>query len=96
MDKELNATMSAHVEKWRGSGKSIREYSGSIGVSKGKFEYWVKKLRATNTAKNKHPKFIEIRASEKGLNYGQTQMPPSPNPQIELTLPGGLCIKIYR
>lgn len=96
MEIEKNKTMFAHVEEWRRSGKSIRDYSDSIGVSTGKFEYWVKKVRNTTNAKMRQPEFVEIGTSGKGLNCGQTQWPSPANPQIELTLPGGLCIKIYR
>lgn len=95
MEKEKNETMLAHVEKWRRSGLSIRKYSESIGVSKGKFEYWTKKVRTTTNDKNKHPKFIEISTPEKRLNCTQAQAPPSPHPQIVLTFPDGLCLKIY-
>ena len=95
MEGEKNELMIAHVEKWRHSGLTIREYSDSIGVSKGKFEYWTKKARSTNKAKNEYPEFVEIRSLEKSLNYEQPQMPSSPNPQIVLTFPGGLCLKIY-
>jgi len=95
MDNEKNEKMSAHVEEWRRSGMSIREYSDSIGVSKGKFEYWVKKARVTNKVKNKFPGFIEISRSEKSSNCGQAQITTSPHPQIVLTFPSGLCLKIY-
>ena len=95
MDNEKNEKMLAHVEKWRSSGMSIREYSDSIGVSKGKFEYWVKKVSATNKVKNKYSGFIEISKPDKSLNFGQAQMPPSPHPQIVLTFASGLCLKIY-
>jgi hypothetical protein len=95
MDNEKNELMLAHVEKWRHCGKTIREYSESIGVSKGKFEYWVKKVRVANSAKNKFPGFIEISRSDKNLNCGQAQIPPLPDPQILLTFPSGLILKIY-
>jgi len=60
MENEKNDKMLAQVEEWRHSGMSIREYSESIGVSKGKFEYWVKKARVANNVKNKYPGFIEL------------------------------------
>ena len=93
MDNEKNKIMLAHVEEWQRSGMSVREYSESIGVPKGRFEYWTKKARATNNVENKYPGFIQISRSDKSLNCGQA--PSSPNPQIVLTFPGGLCLKIY-
>jgi len=95
MENEKNDKMLAHVEQWRSSGMTIRAYSESIGVTKGAFEYWVKKARTTNHVKNKYPGFIEISRSDKNLNIGQAQIPPSPSPQIVLTFPSGLCLKIY-
>ncbi len=94
MDTEKNEAMLAHVEEWRRSGMSIRAYSESIGVSKGKFEYWAKKANPVHP-KNKSPEFIEISPLKKSLNYEQPQMPLSPNPQIVLTFASGLCLKIY-
>jgi len=95
MDKQKNEKMLAHVEQWRLSGMTIREYSESIGVSKGKFEYWAKKVRKTNNVKSNYPGFIEIRGSDKSSNCGQSQISPSAHPQIVLNFPSGLCLKIY-
>ena len=95
MENEKKEKMLSQVEEWRKSGLTIREYSESIGVSKGKFEYWVKKTRTTNHVKNRYPGFIELSRSDKSLNCGQAPMPASPSPQIVLTFPSGLCLKIY-
>jgi hypothetical protein len=96
MENEKNEKMLAHVEKWQRSGMSIREYFQSIGVPKGRFEYWTKKARATNNPQNKYPEFIELSTSDKSIHCGQAQMPSSQWPQIVLTFPSGLCLKIYR
>lgn len=95
MDNEKNKIMLAHVEKWQGSGMSIREYSQSIGVPKGRFEYWTKKARATNNTQNKNPEFIEVSPLLKSISHEQPKMPSTVGPQIVLTFPGGLCLKIY-
>lgn len=95
MENKKNENMLAHVEQWRSSGMSIRAYSESIGVTKGAFEYWVKKARVTNQAKNNYPGFIEISRPDKNLNCGQAPMPSSASPKIELSFPSGLCLKIY-
>lgn len=92
MDTEKKALMFAQVEKWRESGKTIREYSESIGVSKGKFEYWVKKVRTTNKCKTAPVNFVELMTPVKDENC---EAPSSPKAQIELIFPGGLCLKIY-
>jgi hypothetical protein len=95
MENKKNESMLAHVEQWRVSGMTIRAYSESIGVTKGAFEYWVKKARVTNRVKNKYPGFIEISRSDKNINCVQSQIPPKASPQIELAFPSGLCLKIY-
>lgn len=89
--------MKSFVSGWRSSGVSIREYSGLVGIPKGRLEYWVRKLRTSDTASGKQPEFIEIsRCGEiSKSNEHEPRKVTSRIPQVELTFPSGLCLKIY-
>lgn len=89
--------MKSYVAGWRSSGVSIREYSGLVGIPKGRLEYWVRKLRTSDTTVVKHPEFIEISSSGEILksNEDEPRKVTSRAPQVELTFPSGLCLKIY-
>ena len=60
MNNEKHETMMALVNKWKGSGIPIRSYAQQIGVSKSKFEYWVRKQKAGTAAKVPFAEFIEV------------------------------------
>lgn len=90
--------MLALVNKWKGSGMSLRSYSQKVGISKSKFEYWVRKENHENAAKNPYSQFIEVGSlteSPKIIEEEDSQKPTPPNPQIVLTFPSGLSLSIY-
>lgn len=87
--------MKSYVAGWRSSGVSVREYSVLVGIPKGRLEYWVRKLRTTDTTSDKQPKFIEISGSNEILKSNEPRKVTSRIPQVELTFPSGLCLKIY-
>ena len=87
--------MKSYVSGWRSSGVSIREYSGLVGIPKGRLEYWARKLRTTDTTSDKQPEFIEISSSGEILKSNEPRKVTSRIPQVELTFPSGLCLKIY-
>ena len=98
MKKEKHELMISLVNKWRGSGIPVRTYAQQIGVSKSKFEYWARKQKKANTEGNvPFTEFIEVgplaenRESANDASPAQAKRPP----QIELTFPSGLCVKIY-
>ena len=97
MIKGKNEMMIAHVNEWVGSGMSIRDFARKIEISKGKFEYWVNKVKNSNEPNRQTSHFIEISALTDTLKpSGEAhKLMKSSAPQIELTFPGGLVLKIY-
>ena len=96
MAKNNREIMVAHVNDWMDSGVSIRDFAHRIGVTKGKFGYWVSKVKASNDIP-KHPQFIDLVSvtdSMKSEDDTPQQASPS-NPQMTLTFPSGLVLKIY-
>jgi hypothetical protein len=98
MDKEKHEMMIALVNKWKGSGIPVRTYAQKIGVSKSKFEYWVRKHKAGVDAKIPLTEFIQVSPLTENQEQSNDTVPASPTclpPQIVLTFPSGLCVKIY-
>ncbi len=42
--------MTAHIERWRNSGQTHKDYCRSEGLSLSKFHYWVKQNRISEAA----------------------------------------------
>jgi hypothetical protein len=42
--------MTAHIERWRNSGQTQKDYCRSEGLSLSKFHYWVKQNRISKAA----------------------------------------------
>jgi hypothetical protein len=98
MSKEKQEAMMSQVKEWRGSGMSGKAYAQKIGVSKSKFDYWVRKEKFRQEATMPCSQFIEIGSlSEDILRTNEKLSPGVMNPslQIELSFPSGLCLKIY-
>lgn len=93
--------MSVHVSKWKESGLTIAAYCLKAGLSYHSFCYWNKKINAKADSRPviaKKDMFIELGSSSKEgfkgntstfYNHGVSQ------PQVELTFPSGLSLKIY-
>jgi hypothetical protein len=90
--------MIGKVEEWSRSSMSIRAFSQTLGISKSSFEYWVRKVRGTTRPLDDSPAFIEMLPSTP-IKVPPPGAKPQPghlaNPQIVLTFPSGLCLKIY-
>jgi len=88
MDKK--SKMFALVAQWRESGLTRTVFAQQCGIRVASFDYWCKKQynEVVKFGDRSTPKFIELKdsvvASDKNIR-----------PQIELTLPSGLSIKIY-
>ena len=98
MNNEKYETMMDFVNKWNGSGIPIKIYTQKIGVSKSKFAYWVRKHKASMDAKRPYTEFIEVGSLSKNLELtgdAAAQLPTERTPQIVLTFPSGLSVKIY-
>jgi hypothetical protein len=95
--QEKKAEMFASVERWKQSSMTKDAYAQSVGISKSKFEYWVRKVRETGLSADDFPGFVEIGRQPKARFLPEDTSRPEnmPLPKMELTFPGGLCLKIY-
>ena len=95
MKDQKRVAMFALVEEWKKSGRTLREFSKSMGLSKSCFEYWVRKKR---NWQNTSPSFVEISSIVKPLEDTKTiakEPVPELQPQIVFTFASGMCIKVY-
>jgi hypothetical protein len=97
MAKNNSEIMEAHVNDWMNSGLTIRDFAHKIGVTKGKFSYWVSKVKASNNIPKQFPQFIDLGSvtDNMKLEDNSPQKASPQNPQIALTFPSGLVLKIY-
>ncbi len=87
------SSMITLVKEWQQSGMTIGDFAKKTGVPKSTLGYWICKLKDENkVSKGQLPQFIELDPlPENPVNANSD----SKKPQIELTFPGGLCLKIY-
>ena len=96
MSSQLSSFMRTQVEEWRRSGMSMKSYAQKQGVTRHKFEYWVRKFRLESSSEGGH-QFVQLTPSNKVLpvRHEEGALVGSAQPQMELTFPGGTCLKIY-
>jgi len=89
--------MIARVGEWQRSSMSAGAFAQALGISKTTFDYWVRKIRETARTSDDTPAFIEIQPSVLPNPMVEAKAPAeiSASPQIVLTFPSGLCLKIY-
>lgn|GEM_PF-805228 len=91
--------MFASVAEWKRSSMTKGAYAQLMGISKSKFEYWVRKVRETAISSGDFPGFVEMRHLAKPIPLPEVETAsgelPTPGAQVVLTFPGGLCLKIY-
>jgi hypothetical protein len=95
MKNQKAAAMFAKVDEWKKSGKSMREFAASVGLSKSCFEYWVRKKRKMSVGS---PEFVELVASDNPAVSMQQSSNNNEIPsqaQIVFTFPSGMCVKVY-
>jgi hypothetical protein len=96
MNTAKSAAMFARVDEWRQSGKSLREFATTIGMTKSAFEYWVRKKRSSL---NKPSAFIELVTETRPMEaIGDLDVPRRSTPRqasIVITFPGGMSVNIY-
>jgi len=97
MAENTSETMIAHVNMWMDSGISMKDYASKIGVTKGKFWYWVNKVKSTKTPTSQNPQFIDLASITDSLKCVDniSQKKGISNPQMELVFPSGVILKIY-
>ena len=97
----LDLEMPRHVARQKESGMSLWVYCKQHGISYHSMQYWKKKLRKLDCKKLTPGKdmFIELAPpsqketfSNRGQGLGD---PPPVIPQVELTFPNGMILKIY-
>lgn len=97
MVKTNSDMMIAHVKDWMDSGMSIRDYARKVGITKGKFGYLVSKVKALDATLHS-PKFIDLNSvkdSTKSSNILSDKPKTPVPPQMTLTFPSGMVLKIY-
>lgn len=94
---EKKAEMFASVSEWKQGSMTKGAYAESVGISKSKFEYWVRKVRETGLSADDFPGFVEIGRQSKAQPLPEVEFRSEnmPLPTMVLSFPGGLCLKIY-
>ena len=92
--KDLSQEMFEHVTRQRESGMTVANYAKQIGITQCKLQYWIRKFNAQEAVKNTDFKFIDLSSFDTSGHYSKALEPQS-NPQITLTFPNGMCLKIY-
>ncbi len=88
--------MFEHVTRQRESGMTIANYAKQIGITPTKLQYWSRKFNAQEAIKDPAVKFIDL--SSFGTDPDSIQEASGiqrRNPQITVTLPNGVCVKIF-
>ena len=95
--KILAQEMFQHVARWRESGMTTLEYAKQIGITNTKLKYWIQKSENKETGKDTGFNFIDLgRFNQKSHITSDREDPEfGRHPQITLSFPSGLCLKIY-
>ena len=90
-----SAAMFAKVDEWEKGELTLSEFASSIGITRYKLDYWVRKKRKLS---GNSPSFVELSPLVKSKvrveatsNYPYTDN----QAQIVFTFPSGMCIKVY-
>ena len=87
MQKQKELEMQSHIEKWKGSGLTKKDYCKGTGLSYDQFKYWCKQLG-----------YIKKRRSRNSGTEFVTLQPVEPiqtiNKPIEITYPNGVRVQI--
>ena len=97
MLRQKREEMIARVDEWRQSSMSVENFAQASGISKSTLKYWVRKLRDKAKPTDAFPEFIEMRQSVPAKPFPEANSKSDilAKPQIVLTFPSGLCLKIY-
>lgn len=94
--KDVAQQMLEHVARQRESGIAVAKYAKQFGISRPKLHYWIQKFNAPQARKDTSLKFIDLNSfglQNSSESIGASE--PVRTPQITLTLPNGICLKIY-
>jgi len=85
--------MTSVVELWRNSGMTKKDFALANGISYDSIKYWIRKLYPEEL--NRRSEYINEDFSFIELTQENFKAEGSRTPQIELTLPNGIQLKIY-
>lgn len=91
-DRKRNARrMSALLERWRGSGRTLSAFARAQGITRDKLEYWRRRLGV-------RPRGTTKRAAVNEIAFAPVSVVSEPTavPAVEVTLPGGVRLAINR
>lgn len=92
-DRKSNARrMSALLERWRGSGRTLSAFARAQGITRDKLEYWRRRLgvRSRGTTKRR------TAVNEIAFAPVAVVSEPTAVAAVEVTLPGGVRLAINR
>ncbi|MFA6771001.1 MAG: helix-turn-helix domain-containing protein [Bacteroidales bacterium] len=89
--------MLEHAARHQKSGKNITDYSKQFGIARNKLQYWIRKYKEQEVEKESSLKFIELSSFGIGTEHSKETVAAESTgtPQITLTFPNGMCLKIY-
>jgi hypothetical protein len=93
----LAQQMFEHAARQQESGITVANYSKQFGIPRTKLQYWIRKFNAQEAEKDTSLRFIDLRSfgSSTLPAEGKDKAEPIRAPQITLTFPNGMCLKIY-
>ena len=93
----LAQQMFEHVARQQQSGISVANYAIKFGITRTKLQYWIRKFNAQEAGKDSSLRFIDLRSFGASTvpAEGKDESEPIRTPQITLTFPNGMCLKIY-
>lgn len=95
--KILAQEMLEHVARQQASGMTIENYAKQVGVTRTKLNYWIHKIKNQEAENNSNLKFIDLGTFGQASDIIADKEVPEQTrcPQITLTFPNGICLKIY-
>ena len=94
--KDLAQQMLEHAALQQESGITVANYAKQFRISRTKLQYWIRKFNARQARKDTSLKFIDLNSfGLQNMSESKGATEPIRTPQITLTLPNGMCLKIY-
>ena len=93
--KDLAQEMLEHVARQHESGLTVANYAKHAGITQFKLQYWIRKFKAREAGKDTNLKFIDLSSFDTSNHRSISPELQTLTPQITLTFPNGMCLKIY-
>ncbi len=85
--------MFEHVSRQRESGMTVANYAKQSGITRTKLQYWIRKYHTHEAGKDTSLRFIDLHSFGPAIEPSKDKEIAAP--QIILTFPNGMCLKIY-